>query len=48
MANQSTHQLVNELLGSAHLFLAAVSGVMEQKLLSEIVGNNCRSRSSRF
>ena len=38
MANQSTQQLVNELLGSAHLFLAAVSGVMEQKLLSEIVG----------
>lgn len=38
MANQSTQQLVNELLGSAHLFLAAVSGVMERKLLSEIVG----------
>src|ERR1039457_7108156 len=38
MGNRSTQQLVNELLGSAHLFLAAVSGVMEQKLLSEIVG----------
>jgi DNA-binding MarR family transcriptional regulator len=38
MATHSTQQLVNELLGSAHLFLAAVSGVMEQKLLSEIVG----------
>src|ERR1035437_8036887 len=38
MANHSTQQLVNELLGSAHLFLAAVSGVMEQQLLSEIVG----------
>jgi DNA-binding MarR family transcriptional regulator len=38
MANHSTQELVNELLGSAHLFLAAVSGVMEQKLLSEIVG----------
>src|SRR5579872_2892292 len=31
-------QLVNELLGSAHLFVAAVSGVMEQQLLSEIAG----------
>jgi len=38
MGNRSTQQLVNELLGSAHLFLAAVSGVMEQKLLSQIVG----------
>src|ERR1019366_3621040 len=38
MGNRSTQQLVNELLGSAHLFLAAVSGVMDQKLLSEIVG----------
>ena len=31
-------QLVNELLGSAHLFVSAVSGVMEQQLLSEIAG----------
>ena len=38
MGNQNTQQLVNELLGSAHLFLAAVSGVMEQNLLTEIVG----------
>ena len=30
--------LVNELLGSAHLFVSAVSGVMEQELLSEIAG----------
>jgi DNA-binding MarR family transcriptional regulator len=31
-------QLVNDLLGSAHLFVSAVSGVMEQQLLSEIAG----------
>lgn len=38
MVNRDTQQLVKELLGSAHLFLAAVSGVMEQKLLADIVG----------
>jgi len=31
-------QLVSELLGSAHLFVSAVSGVMEQQLLTEIAG----------
>lgn len=31
-------QLVNELLGSAHLFVSAVSGVMEQQVLAEIAG----------
>jgi len=31
-------EVVNELLGSAHLFVAAVSGVMEQQLLDEIAG----------
>ncbi len=38
MDGHSRQQLVNELLGSAHLFVSAVSGVMEQKLLSEIAG----------
>lgn len=35
---RNRHQLVNELLGSAHLFVSAVSGVMEHQLLSEIAG----------
>ena len=30
--------LIDELLGSAHVFVSAVSGVMEQKLLEEIAG----------
>ncbi|HTS60625.1 MAG TPA: MarR family winged helix-turn-helix transcriptional regulator [Candidatus Acidoferrales bacterium] len=38
MDNSNRQQLVNELLGSAHLFVSAVSGVMEQRLLSEIAG----------
>ena len=33
-------QQVNELLGSAHLFVSAVSGVMEQQLLAEIAGKH--------
>ena len=41
-------QLVNELLGSAHLFVSAVSGVMEQKLLTaDRRQATSRSRSSR-
>jgi len=35
---QPRRQLVNELLGSAHLFVAAVSGVVDQELLGEIAG----------
>lgn len=35
---QNRQRLVNELLGSAHLFVSAVSGVMEQQLLSEVAG----------
>jgi DNA-binding MarR family transcriptional regulator len=38
MARQNTEDLVNELLGSAHLFVSAVSGVLEQQLLSEVAG----------
>jgi DNA-binding MarR family transcriptional regulator len=38
MDGHNRQQLVNELLGSAHLFVSAVSGVMEQQLLSEIAG----------
>jgi DNA-binding MarR family transcriptional regulator len=38
MDSHNRHQLVNELLGSAHLFVSAVSGVMEQQLLTEIAG----------
>jgi DNA-binding MarR family transcriptional regulator len=38
MDTQNRQELVNELLGSAHLFVSAVSGVMEQQLLSEIAG----------
>jgi DNA-binding MarR family transcriptional regulator len=36
MDDRDRRQLVNELLGSAHLFVSAVSGVMEHRLLSEI------------
>lgn len=35
---RNRQQLVNDLLGSAHLFVSAVSGVMEQQLLAEIAG----------
>ncbi|HTQ85468.1 MAG TPA: MarR family transcriptional regulator [Candidatus Solibacter sp.] len=38
MENRNRQQQVNELLGSAHLFVAAVSGVMEQQLLTEVAG----------
>lgn len=38
MEIRDRQQLVNELLGSAHLFVAAVTGVMEQQLLTEIAG----------
>jgi DNA-binding MarR family transcriptional regulator len=34
----SRQQMVNDLLGSAHLFVSAVSGVMEQQLLAEVAG----------
>jgi DNA-binding MarR family transcriptional regulator len=35
---RNRQQLVNELLGSAHLFVSAVSGVMEQQLLAQVAG----------
>jgi len=38
MDSHNRQQLVSELLGSAHLFVSAVSGVMEQQLLDEIAG----------
>lgn len=38
METQNRQQSVRELLGSAHLFVSAVSGVMEQQLLTEIAG----------
>jgi len=40
MDTHNRQQLVNELLGSAHLFVSAVSGVMEQQLLTEIAGKH--------
>jgi DNA-binding MarR family transcriptional regulator len=36
--DRSRQQQVNELLGSAHLFVSAVSGTMEQQLLTEVAG----------
>jgi DNA-binding MarR family transcriptional regulator len=38
MNQSATQLLIDELLGSAHVFVAAVSGVLEQTLLSEIAG----------
>ena len=38
MDSHNRQQLVNDLLGSAHLFVSAVSGVMEQQLLNEVAG----------
>jgi len=38
VSNQHWKELANELLGSAHLFVAAVSGVLEQQLLNEVAG----------
>jgi DNA-binding MarR family transcriptional regulator len=38
VSSQDRKDLVRELLGSAHLFVAAVSGVMEEQLLAEIAG----------
>ncbi len=38
MGGPDTEILISDLLGSAHLFISAVSGVMEQKLLSETTG----------
>ena len=35
MASAKTEDLISSLLGSAHLFISAVSGVMEEKLLAE-------------
>ncbi len=40
METHQRQQLVNELLGCAHLFVSAVSGVMEQQLLLEIAGKH--------
>jgi len=36
---RNRQQLVNELLGSAHLFVSAVSGVMERQVLEDVAGN---------
>lgn len=38
MDNHNTEQLINELLGSANVFVSALSGVMEQRLLADIAG----------
>ena len=38
MNRPASPELINDLLGSAHLFVSALSGVMEQALLSDIVG----------
>ena len=38
MNRPNAQLLIDELLGSAHVFVAAVSGVLEQTLLSEIAG----------
>lgn len=38
MENNTVEQLMSELLGSAHLFVSAMTGIMEQKLLSETTG----------
>jgi DNA-binding MarR family transcriptional regulator len=38
MDNHHTEQLINELLGSANVFVSALSGVMEQRLLADIAG----------
>ncbi len=40
MDRREAQQSINELLGSAHLFVAALSGVMEQTLLAEIAGRH--------
>jgi len=38
MDNHHTEQLINELLGSANVFVSALSSVMEQRLLADIAG----------
>jgi len=38
MGGPNTELLISDLLGSAHLFISAVSGVMEEKVLSETAG----------
>jgi DNA-binding MarR family transcriptional regulator len=38
MKSHQPEDLINELLGSANVFVSALSGVMEQKLLTEIAG----------
>jgi DNA-binding MarR family transcriptional regulator len=38
MKSRQPEDLVDELLGSANVFVSALSGVMEQKLLTEIAG----------
>ena len=40
MGNRRTEQLIGELLGIAHLFSAAVSDIMEEKLLSKALGGH--------
>jgi DNA-binding MarR family transcriptional regulator len=40
MDREDTQQLINDLLGDAHVFVAAVSGVMENALLSRLAGRH--------
>jgi len=40
MERQDTQQVINDLLGDAHVFVAAVSGVMENALLEQIAGKH--------
>jgi len=39
MNNKETERLIGDLLGSAHVFVSALSGILEQALLNEIAGN---------
>jgi len=40
MERQDAQRLINDLLGDAHVFVAAVSGVMENALLEQVAGRN--------
>jgi DNA-binding MarR family transcriptional regulator len=40
MDRPDQEQIINELLGDAHVFVAAVSGVMENALLSQVAGKH--------
>lgn len=39
MNNSGTQPLIDELVGSAHVFVAAVSGVLKQTILTDIAGD---------